>query len=120
MKNRVLNIVAAALAAAVALGSFAAAAKAQTYDHDRDDQFGQDHSDFHGFVPGSVVLSGTVYAGNANTVTPGQVMPPGCLNTGPVQNPNPATVNVPLLAPSTSTTPVTVTCGYATDNGEYP
>ena len=124
MKNRVLIIVATALAAAVALGSFAATVKAQTYDQDRDNQFGQDQSDFQGFVPGSIVLSGTIYAGNANTVTPGQVMPPGCLNTGPVQNPNPATVNVSLLpsdqTPTTTTIPVTVTCGYATDNGEYP
>jgi hypothetical protein len=120
MKNRVPNMVAAALAAAVALGLFAFTAKAQIYDHDRDNQFGHGYSEFNGFAPGSVVLSGTVYVGNADSVIPGEVLPPGCLNTGPVQNPNPATVNVPLLAPSTSTTPVTVTCGYAADNGEYP
>ena len=71
-------------------------------------------------MPGSIVLSGTVYVGNANTVTPGEVLPFGCLNTGPVTNPNPATVNVPLLPPSTATTAVTVTCGYASDNGEAP
>jgi hypothetical protein len=75
-------------------------------------------------VPGSIALSGTVYVGNANTVTPGEVLPHGCLNTGPVTNPNPATVNVPLLpadqTPTSTTTPVTVTCGYASDNGEAP
>jgi hypothetical protein len=69
-------------------------------------------------------LSGTVYVGNADTVTPGEILPHGCLNTGPVTNPNPATVNVPLLAAdqtaSAKTTPVTVSCGYASDNGEAP
>ena len=84
-------------------------------EHDRDFD-----RDFHGFVPGSIVVSGTVYIGNANTVTPGEVLPHGCLNTGPVTSPNPATVNVPLLPPSTSTTAVTVSCGYASDNGEAP
>ncbi|MGC2366309.1 MAG: hypothetical protein WA555_14965 [Candidatus Sulfotelmatobacter sp.] len=69
-------------------------------------------------------MSGTVYVGNADTVTPGEVLPLGCLNTGPVTNPNPATVNVPLLpsdqTPSSTTTAVTVSCGYASDNGEAP
>ena len=59
-----------------------------------------DPDHFHGFVPGSIVLSGTVYVGNADTVIPGEVLPFGCLNTGPVTNPNPATVNVPLLPPA--------------------
>ena len=97
----------ATLAAAVALGPLVVKVPAQ--DHD-----------FDGFVPGSIVVSGTVYVGEAETVTPGEVLPHGCLNTGPVTNPNPATVNVPLLPPSTSTTPVKVTCGYASDNGEAP
>lgn len=99
MKRRVPIIFASALASAVALGSFAATVKAQDYDHDHG------YSEFHGFVPGSIVLSGTVYVGNAGTVVPGEVLPPGCQNTGPVTNPNPATVNVPLLpADQTSTT----------------
>ena len=42
----------------------------------------------------------------------------------PVTNPNPATVNVPLLpadqTASSTTTAVTVSCGYASDNGEAP
>ncbi len=111
MKKRLSIVFAATLAAAVALGAFPVNANAQ--EHDRD------HG-FHGFVPGSIVLSGTVYVGNAGTVTPGEILPYGCLNTGPVTNPNPATVNVPLLPPSTSTTAVTVSCGYASDNGEAP
>ena len=117
MKKRLSMVFAATLAAAVALGSFPVKVNAQ-------ENRQEDDHDFHGFVPGSIVLSGTVYVGNADTVTPGEVLPHGCLNTGPVTNPNPATVNVPLLpADQTSTattTAVTVTCGYASDNGEAP
>src|SRR5580693_10801363 len=115
MKKRLSMVFAATLAAAVVLGAFPVKANAQ--EHDRD-------HDFHGFVPGSIVLSGTVYVGNAGTVTPGEILPHGCLNTGPVTNPNPATVNVPLLpadqTASSTTTAVTVSCGYASDNGEAP
>lgn len=110
MKKRTPIVFAAALAGALALASFPSTMKAQDQDH------GQE---FKGFVPNSIVLSGTVYTGNAGTVTPGEVLPLGCQNTGPVMNPNPATVNVPLIG-STSTTPVTVTCGFASDNGEEP
>jgi hypothetical protein len=126
MKKCVPMLLAASVAAALAIGPFATRLKAgdqdQNQDHhsDRD----QDHSEFRGFVPGSIVLSGTVYVGNADTVTPGEVLPHGCLNTGSVTNPNPATVNVPLLpadqTSSTTTTAVTVSCGYASDNGEAP
>lgn len=118
MKTRVLRTLATALAAAVASGSFAVTVDAQQFGHPYNFNYGQ--HEFRGFVPGSIVLSGTVYVGNAGTVTPGEVLPFGCLNTGPVTNPNPATVNVPLLPPSTGTTAATVTCGYASDNGEYP
>jgi hypothetical protein len=115
MKKSLSMVFAATLAAAVALALFPVKVSAQEDDGDHD---------FHGFVPDSIVLSGTVYVGNADTVTPGEVLPHGCLNTGPVTNPNPATVNVPLLpvdqTPTTTTTPVTVTCGYASDNGEAP
>ena len=118
MKKRVPMVYAAALATALALASFSVAAKAQEWNHDHD------HDNFHGFVPGSIVLSGTVYVGNADTVVPGEVLPFGCLNTGTPTNPTPATVNVPLLpadqTSSTTTTAVTVTCGYASDNGEAP
>ena len=127
MRTRVLMKFAGSLAATVALGSFTLTVNAQQFDHGfgyGNPGFGYGHPAFHGFVPGSIVVSGTVYAGNANTVTPGEVLPPGCLNSGPVTNPNLATVNVPLLpADQTSTattTAVTVTCGYASDNGEAP
>lgn len=111
MKKRLSMMVAATLAAAVALALFPVKVNAQ-----------EDDGDFDGFVPGSIVLSGTVYVGNAKTVTPGEVLPHGCQNTGPVTNPNPATVNVPLLPADQppATTAVTVTCGYASDNGEAP
>ena len=119
MKQRLSMVFAATLAATLVLGPFPVKANAQQRDGDRNSD-----KRFHGFVPGSIVLSGTVYAGNANTVIPGEVLPHGCLNTGPVTTPNPATVNVPLLPAdqngSTTTTPVTVSCGFASDNGEAP
>jgi len=122
MKSRVPRFAAAALAAAVALSCGAVAANAQNFGNGFGYGFGYGygHPQFRGFVPGSIVVSGTVYAGNAGTVTPGEVLPPGCLNTGPVTSPNAATVNLPLLPPSTGTTAVTVSCGYASDNGEAP
>jgi hypothetical protein len=113
MKKRVSMLFATSLAAALVFGSSPINLNAQDQNQDFDHHF-------FGFVPGSIVLSGTVYVGNANTVIPGEVLPFGCLNTGPVTNPNPATVNVPLLPPSTTTTPVTVSCGFASDNGEAP
>jgi hypothetical protein len=119
MEKRLSIVLAATLAAALTSGLFPVRVNAQDNDYDRDFQ-----NAFQGFVPGSIVLSGTVYVGNANTVTPGEVLPLGCLNTGPVTNPNPATVNVPLLpadqTASSTTTAVTVSCGYASDNGEEP
>jgi hypothetical protein len=113
MNRRIPMACAAAVLAALVLGPFTVAGQAQGT--------GDDH-EFHGFVPGSIVLSGTVYTGKADTVTPGEVLPHGCLNTGPVTTPNPATVNVPLLPAdqTATTTAVTVTCGYASDNGEAP
>jgi hypothetical protein len=122
MKICVSKVFAAALAATFAVGSFAVEVKAQGFDSNHGFDRGRDQ--FHGFLPGSIVLSGTVYVGNAGTVTAGEVLPPGCLNTGSVTSPTAATVNVPLLAADqtakTTTTAVTVTCGYASDNGEAP
>jgi len=119
MKKRLSTVFAGTLAAALAFGTSPVKMNAQENDGDRDF-----HHHFHGFEPGSIVLSGTVYTGNANTVIPGEILPHGCLNTGPVTNPNPATVNVSLLPAditgSTTTTAVTVSCGYASDNGEAP
>lgn len=122
MKKLVPVAFAAALAAALAIGPFAINVSAQENDQQFDQGLG--HSEFHGFIPGSIVLSGTVYVGNANTVTIGEALPPGCQNTGPVTSPTAATVNVPLLpadqTASTTTVAVTVSCGYASDNGEAP
>jgi len=61
------------------------------------------------FKPNSLVLSRSVYAGDADTVTPGQTLPPGCVAK---------TVTLPLLAGGTTT--VKVKCATAIDNGEYP
>jgi hypothetical protein len=88
---------------ALALGPFAIKLKAQGFDYDYDRD--HDRSEFRGFFPGSIVLSGTVYVGNADTVTPGVVLPPGCLQTGTIASqiatPNPATVDVPTLTGGT-------------------
>jgi len=114
-----------AVAAAMVIGLFAIRLKANDDDHEHDRDSDQDHSEFRGFVPGSIVISGTVYVGTADTVTIGEVLPPGCLNNGPVTNPTSATFNVPVLpadqtANGGPTTAVKVTCGYASDNGEAP
>jgi hypothetical protein len=105
MKKRIPLMYAAVFAAAFALAWFAVPVAAQ----DHDSHFDHGHRDFHGFLPGSIVLSGTVYVGNAGTVMPGESLPFGC---------QAGTVNVPLT--TTGTTPVAVTCGYASDNGEAP
>src|SRR3984885_1485359 len=114
MKKLVPMVFAAALA--FALGPFAIKLEAQDFDYDHD------HSEFRGFVPGSIVLSGTVYVGTADTVTPNEVLPPGCLQTGTIAsqiaNPNPATFNVPTLTGGTLA--IQVSCGYSSDNGEAP
>ena len=122
MRMRIPPASAVALAATLAASFIAVNLQAQDFDHNHD--FDHYRDQFRGFLPGSIVLSGTVYVGNAGTVTSGEVLPPGCLNTGSVTNPTPATVNVPLLpadqTATTTTTAVTVTCGYASDNGEAP
>ena len=46
------------------------------------------------FQPESLVLSRSVYAGDAGSVTVGQVLPPGCV---------PGTITLPLLAGGTTT-----------------
>ena len=62
---------------------------------------------------GTLVLSRSVYAGNASTVTIGEALPLGCQggSTG-------LTVQVPTTTGGTAS--VAVPCGVATDNGEYP
>ncbi len=76
---------------------------------------GQDRDGRFKFRPDSLVLSRTVYLGTASTVTIGETLPLGCAG-----GPNGSTVvNVPTTTPGTIT-PVTVTCGIASDNGEFP
>src|SRR5215469_9451374 len=66
------------------------------------------------FVPKSLVLTRSVYEGTNDTVTIGEALPLGCAG-----GPNGSyVVDVPLLAGNT--TPVTVPCGIASDNGEFP
>jgi hypothetical protein len=90
---------------AIAAGSQAGLNAQQDHpkDHDRD---------FH-FVPGTLVVSRSVYEGKASTITIGETLPLGCQGglTG-------LTVDVPTTTGSTAA--VTVPCGVASDNGEYP
>lgn len=69
----------------------------------------QDQGTGFQFKPNSLVLSRSVYAGDASTVTPGQTLPPGCVA---------GNVLVPLIAGGNAK--VAVTCGQAVSNGEYP
>ncbi len=75
-----------------------------------------DDSDHHHFEfqPDTLVLSGSVYEGTASMITIGETLPLGCAG-GPDGS---TVVKVPLIAGGT--TNVTVTCGIATDNGEFP
>ena len=65
--------------------------------------------DFFLFIPDTLVLSRSVYAGNAATVTVGQTLPPGCVA---------GTVPVQLLVGGSAN--VKVTCGTAVADGTYP
>ncbi|MGA8406388.1 MAG: hypothetical protein WB680_04350 [Candidatus Acidiferrales bacterium] len=67
------------------------------------------------FVPDTLVLSRSVYAGRASTVTLGEALPLACAG-GPNGSYD---VTVPTTTPGT-TTDVTVPCGIASDNGEFP
>jgi hypothetical protein len=98
-KTVVSAALAATLAAALAAGTFVSKVAA----NDNDD-FGH-----FAFLPDTLVLSRSVYAGNASTVTIGQTLPPGCVA---------GTVNVPLLAGGTAS--VKVACTTATADGTYP
>ena len=74
-----------------------------------------DHHDRFEFQSDTLVLSRSVYVGTASTVAIGETLPLGCAG-GPNGS---TTVNVPTTSTGTAT-PVTVTCGIATDNGEAP
>jgi hypothetical protein len=103
-KRRVLTVLAVATASALAGGMFVSKMAADDDDH---------HSNHFRFAPDSLVLSKSVYAGNASTVIAGEALPPGCMGgvTG-------LTVQVPLIAGGT--VGVAVPCGFASDNGEFP
>jgi hypothetical protein len=74
---------------------------------DGDDGGGR--SDRFEFKAGTLVLSRSVYAGNAAIVSVGQTLPPGCVAH---------TVVVPLLVGGTAS--VKVKCGTAVADGTYP
>src|ERR1700722_8410974 len=88
-------------------------------DQNEDRQNGDRHSDeSREFRPQTLVLSRSVYAGNAGTVTTGQVLPPGCVAN--------AAFPVPVLPAfvaangGSATTPVKISCTHATADGTYP
>ena len=105
-KNRVPLALIVATASVLATGIFVNKVAAND---------GQDRDGRFKFQPDSLILSRSVYVGTASTVTIGETLPLGCAG-----GPNGSTVvNVPTITPGT-TTPVTVTCGIASDNGEFP
>ena len=86
-KNRILILVAVlALGAAAAFGQ------------------GKDGANFK-FQPNTLVVSRSLYAGDANTVTPGQTLPPGCVMQ---------TVSVPLIAGGNAKVKVRIHSMFAT------
>ncbi len=76
---------------------------------------GQDSDGRFKFQPNSLVLSRSVYVGDASTVTVGQTLPPGCL---------PGTVTLPLLAGGTTSVTIPSAsnsgCNKAVADGTYP
>jgi hypothetical protein len=75
------------------------------------DEFGR----FFHFAPETLVLSRSVYVGNASTVTVGQTLPPNCV---------PGNVTIALLAGGTTTVNVPANsssgCNTAIADGTYP
>ena len=94
------------MASALAAGTFVSKATAQ----DDGNRFGRFE-----FQPGTLVLSRSVYAGDASTVTIGQTLPPGCV---------PGTVTLPLIAGGTTTVVIPSAsssgCNAAIADGTYP
>ena len=100
MKRTLVSAALAVIAVSVlCVGSFVNKVKAAD---------GDDH-DHVRFQPGTLVLSRSVYAGTAATVTVGQTLPPGCVA---------GTVTLPVIGGGTTT--VKVTCATAVANGTYP
>jgi hypothetical protein len=103
--KRTLILAALAMAAASMLAAPTFVSGMAADGDDRD----QDPSRRFEFKPGTLVLSRSVYAGNAGTVTVGQTLPPGCVA---------GTVTLPVLGGGTTT--VKVKCAKATADGTYP
>jgi len=101
--NRASNRIRTRIVAAFTLAIIGAASVAVLADDDKSPA----HS--FAFKNNSLVLSRSVYIGSASTVTPGQVLPPGCVNQ---------TIVLPLLAGGSAK--VAVKCAAAIENGEYP
>ena len=87
--------------AALVAAAVAGRSRVDAHDHD-------DHDDTF-FRPGNLVVSRSVYAGDAATVTIGQTLPPGCVAQ---------TITLPVLGGGTTT--VKVKCATATADGTYP
>ncbi len=98
-------LIAPILVLAITAGSPARLNAQQNHPQDSDRRFQ--------FVPGTLVVSRSVYEGKASTVTIGETLPLGCQggSTG-------LTVDVPTTTGGTAA--IAVPCGVATDNGEYP
>ncbi len=86
--------------AALAAGAFVSKAHAKPDNRD---------SDRFEFLPGTLVLSRSVYLGDTSTVTLGETLPPGCVA---------GNVTLPLLAGGSTT--AAVTCASATADGTFP
>jgi hypothetical protein len=74
-----------------------------------------DHAFGFQFLPDTLVLSRSVYVGNASTVVLGQTLPPGCV---------PGTITLPLIAGGTTTVTIpgasSSGCNTAIADGTYP
>jgi hypothetical protein len=79
-----------------------------------DDHGDRDHGRFE-FIPDTLVLSRSVYVGTASTVTIGEDLPLGCAGGA-----NGSTVVAVPTTTANTVTDVTVPCGIASDNGEFP
>jgi hypothetical protein len=106
-KKFVAPVIILAVASALGTSSFVGKAIAQDEDRNRSGRFE--------FEPGSLVLSRSVYTGDASTVTIGQTLPPGCV---------PGTVTLPLIAGGTTTVAIpsgsSSGCNAAIADGTYP
>lgn len=103
MKRMVLAVLVVTIGAALAAGMKAGA---------------QGNQGAFRFVPNSLVLTRSVYMGDADTVVAGENLPPGCVGGA-----NGSSVPVPTITPNgvvNGMVNVFVPCGIASDNGEFP